>query len=105
MSLVGLTQGLTSTSDSYQLPGDVQAVLDTAKQLPDSAADWQAFGRAVQLSLCCESGLSVNLMGQQLTDVHIEAVARWSAPFWPMLQQLDLSGNCITSAGECNRIC
>lgn len=103
MSLLGLTQGLTSGSDSCQLPGDVQAVLDTAKHLPDSPADWQAFGRAVQLSLCCESGLSLNLMGQQLTDEQVEALASWSAPFWPMLQQLDLSGNCISSAGECHR--
>lgn len=75
-------------------------MLDTAKVLPHSPADWQAVGHAVQMSLWGQGGLSLSLMGQQLTDEQVEALARWAAPFWPMLEQLDLSANCLTGTGE-----
>lgn len=54
-------------------------------------------GRGVQMSLWGQH--SCDLVGQELQDQQMEALAQWAAAYWPMLQYLDLSGNMLGPAG------
>lgn len=95
---------LTGSSNSGPgLPADILTLLQLAKQQPDHPKPWQALGEAVQLTLTTAEGTeqySLCLKGQGLGDMHMQALAQWSAPYWPMLRQLDLSKNSLGPVGE-----